>query len=152
VPRSIFSDNVHAVGGLDQRPLIFGLSHIRFGLALLARRMAMPYRSLIGAVSLFAAQCVTIVDAQTWDDTKYPDLKGQWVRAEGAGGVGRFDPTKPPGRLQEAPLTAEYQAIYEANLADQASPDFHGRKYSTPRFYEQKARPLGRAYRQFSLG
>jgi hypothetical protein len=34
--------------------------------------------------------------------------------------VGRFDPTKPPGRLQEAPLTAEYQAIYEANLEDQA--------------------------------
>ena len=29
--------------------------------------------------------------------------------------------TKPPGRLQEAPLTAEYQAIYEANLTDQAS-------------------------------
>jgi hypothetical protein len=47
-------------------------------------------------------------------------LKGQWVRAEGARGVGRFDPTKPPGRLQEAPLTPEYQAIYEANLTDQA--------------------------------
>jgi hypothetical protein len=82
--------------------------------------MAMPYRSLIAAMSLLAAQYMTVVDAQAWDDAKYPDLKGQWVRAEGAGGVGRFDPTKPPGRLQEPPLTAEYQAIYEANLADQA--------------------------------
>src|SRR5260221_10524281 len=76
-------------------------------------RTAMPYRSLICAMSLFAVQCVAIVDAQAWDDARYPDLKGQWVRAEGARGVGRFDPTKPPGRLQDAPLTAEYQAIYE---------------------------------------
>ena len=28
-----------------------------------------------------------------------------------------FDNTKPPGRGQQAPLTAEYQAIFEANLA-----------------------------------
>src|SRR5437899_3862863 len=82
--------------------------------------MAMFCRSLIGAIALIAVPCVTIVDAQALDEAKYPDLKGQWVRAEGARGVGRFDPTKPPGRLQEAPLTPEYQAIYEANLADQA--------------------------------
>ncbi len=45
-------------------------------------------------------------------------MKGQWHRAEGNAGAGRFDPTKPPGRLQGAPLTVEYQAIYEANLAN----------------------------------
>jgi hypothetical protein len=83
--------------------------------------MAMFYRSLIGAFALVTVHCVTIVDAQAFDDAKYPDLKGQWVRAEGAAGEGRFDPTKPRGRLQEPPLTAEYQAIYEANLADQAT-------------------------------
>src|SRR5437762_14376076 len=83
--------------------------------------MAMFYRSLIGAIALVAVPCVTIVGAQAWDDAKFPNLKGQWVRAEGAAGQGRFDPTKPPGRLQEPPLTAEYQAIYEANLADQAT-------------------------------
>src|SRR5262245_18929069 len=82
--------------------------------------MAMLYRSSLVAISLLAVLFLAIVDAQAWDDQKYPDLKGQWVRAEGARCVGRFDPTKPPGRLQEAPLTAEYQAIYEANLADQA--------------------------------
>ena len=78
----------------------------------------MLYRSSICAISLLAVLLVGVVNAHAWDDGKYPDLKGQWVRAEGARGVGRFDPTKPPGRLQEAPLTAEYHAIYEANLAD----------------------------------
>jgi hypothetical protein len=56
---------------------------------------------------------------QAFDDSKYPDLKGQWVR--GDGGMGRYDPTKPPGRGQEAPLTPEYRAIHEASLADQAA-------------------------------
>jgi len=77
-------------------------------------------RSSLGAFALMAALAMSIGGAAALDDSKYPNLKGQWVRAEGARGVGRFDPTKPPGRLQEAPLTAEYQAIYEANLADQA--------------------------------
>jgi hypothetical protein len=77
-------------------------------------------RSLIGAIAFAAALCSTIVEIQAWDDAKYPNLKGQWVRADGSRGIGRFDPSKPPGRLQEPPLTAEYQAIYEANLADQA--------------------------------
>jgi hypothetical protein len=81
----------------------------------------MFYRSLIGAIALVTVPCVTIVDARALDEVKYPDLKGQWVRAEGAAGEGRFDPTKPRGRGQEPPLTAEYQAIYEANLADQAA-------------------------------
>ena len=81
----------------------------------------MPCRSLLAALSFCAVVFLTVIDAHAWDDTKYPDLKGQWVRAEGAAGEGRFDPTKPPGRLQEPPLTAEYQAIYEANLADQAT-------------------------------
>jgi hypothetical protein len=80
----------------------------------------MLYRSLTGVIAFVAALGVTIVDLQAWDDAKYPDLKGQWVRADGNRGVGRFDPSKPPGRLQEPPLTAEYQAIYETNLADQA--------------------------------
>src|SRR5258707_9671254 len=83
--------------------------------------MAMLYRSSIGAISLLAVLLLAVVDAQAWDDGKYPDLMGHWFRPGVARGVGRFDPTKPPGRLQEAPLTAEYQAIYEANLADQAS-------------------------------
>jgi hypothetical protein len=77
----------------------------------------MLFRGSIGAAALTAA-LLTATAAQAFDDAKYPDLKGQWHRAEGNAGAGRFDPTKPPGQLQGAPLTAEYQAIYEANLAN----------------------------------
>ena len=60
--------------------------------------------------------------AQVLDLGKYPDLKGQWRRAPVPGAVGQppHDPSKPYGRGQEAPLTPEYQAIFEANLKDQA--------------------------------
>jgi hypothetical protein len=58
-------------------------------------------------------------DARAWDDSKYPDLKGQWRRTE-SGDPTRFDPGKPAGLGQQAPLTPEYQARYEANRADQA--------------------------------
>jgi hypothetical protein len=56
--------------------------------------------------------------AQIIDYAKYPDLSGQW---RPIGGPGRFDMSKPGGRGQQAPLTAEYQAIFEANLKDQAA-------------------------------
>src|SRR5262245_33695371 len=59
------------------------------------------------------------------DDAKYPDWKGQWVRI---GGGGQFDPAKPAGRGQQPPLTAEYQAIWDANLADTRT---GGQQYNT---------------------
>src|SRR5712691_3790520 len=80
-------------------------------------------RNVIGAAVLAAALLTAIGSAQAFDDSKYPDLKGQWNRTD-VGGVGRglrFDPSKPPARGQQAPLTPEYQAIFEANLADQAA-------------------------------
>jgi hypothetical protein len=53
----------------------------------------------------------------------WPDWKGQWTRARVPGAVGQppHDPSKPPGRGQQAPLTPEYQARFETNLADQAA-------------------------------
>jgi hypothetical protein len=57
--------------------------------------------------------------AQAFDQTKYPDLRGQWRRAET--GTFRFDQSKPWGPGQEAPLTPEYQSIFETNLASQAT-------------------------------
>ena len=75
----------------------------------------MPNRSSIGSVALAAALLTTIASAQAFDETKYPDWKGQWVRI-GAGG--QYDPTKPPGRRQQPPLTPEYQAVWEANLGE----------------------------------
>jgi hypothetical protein len=56
--------------------------------------------------------------ARAHDEAKYPDLRGQWSR--GTGGA-QWDQSKPGGLRQEVPLTAEYQAIYEANLAAEAA-------------------------------
>ena len=78
----------------------------------------MPGRSAI--IVLAAALCTVISAAQAFDDAKYPDLRGQWIRLSPPGQPG-FDPSKPRGRGQEAPLTPEYQAVFEANLADLAA-------------------------------
>jgi len=75
-------------------------------------------RGLLGAVVLMAALCAATAPSRAWDDAQYPDLKGQW---RAIGGPGRFDISKPGGRGQQAPLTPEYQALFEANLVDQAS-------------------------------
>jgi hypothetical protein len=75
-------------------------------------------RSLRGAIALAAALCVMTAPAHAWDDANYPDLKGQW---RPIGGPGRFDISKPAGRGQQAPLNAEYRAIFEANVLDQAA-------------------------------
>jgi hypothetical protein len=79
----------------------------------------MAYPSALAGMALAASFLMPIVDAQAVDDSKYPDLKGVW-RAVTRGGF-KYDDSKPRGRGQQAPLTPEYQAIYEANLKDQAA-------------------------------
>jgi hypothetical protein len=80
--------------------------------------MHFPGSILTAIVGLLAS----MVAAQAFDDTKYPDLFGVWRRVNlRVGGQPSFDQTKPWGRGQQAPLTAEYQAIHEASLADQAN-------------------------------
>jgi len=56
--------------------------------------------------------------ALAFDESQYPDWSGQWHRPRGVGI--QWDQTKPLGRGQQAPLTPEYQALFEASLADQA--------------------------------
>ena len=75
----------------------------------------------VGAFAMVAI-CTTISPAQAFDDTKYPNLKGQWNRfiVRGLGGQPSFDQTKPSGFGQEAPLTSEYKTVLEASLTDQA--------------------------------
>jgi len=64
---------------------------------------------------------MSLAQVQAFDDAKYPDLKGQWLAIRlGVRGQPAFDPTKPWGLGQQAPLTAEYQKILEASVADQA--------------------------------
>jgi hypothetical protein len=74
-------------------------------------------RSLIGALVLATALLMSTPGAHSQDAAKYPDLRGQWVRS----GPVQWDTSKPPARGQLAPLTVEYQAIYDAALADQAT-------------------------------
>jgi hypothetical protein len=62
-----------------------------------------------------------VVAQQLFDESKYPAFEGQWIRI---GAIERYDQTKPPARGQEAPLTPEYQAVFEANLADVARGGF----------------------------
>ena len=79
----------------------------------------MLHRNAIAALTLAGALVMTMAGAQAFDETKYPDWSGQWRKPQGIGN--QWDQTKPPGRAQQAPLTAEYQAIFEASLADQAA-------------------------------
>jgi hypothetical protein len=74
-------------------------------------------RGSIGAIALAGLMSLAIAPARAGDDPKYPDLKGEWMRL----GSGSFDPSKPAGLGQKAPLTAEYQAVLEASLADEAA-------------------------------
>jgi hypothetical protein len=83
----------------------------------------MGSRRSIHAIACLAALWSSAAVSQIFDPAKYPDLKGQWTRAIVPGAVGQppHDPSKPFGRGQQAPLIAEYQAVFEANLADQAA-------------------------------
>jgi hypothetical protein len=72
-------------------------------------------RNSIGIIALAGALLMTIACAQAFDDAKYPDLNGQWVKAHPRS---QWDPSKVRGLKQEAPLTPEYQAIFEANLVE----------------------------------
>jgi hypothetical protein len=79
---------------------------------------------MLNRCAIALALCLTGTAAQAFDDATYPDLRGQWLRARppaGVTGQGPFDPTKSGGRAQQAPLTEEYQKLFEASLADQAA-------------------------------
>jgi hypothetical protein len=73
-------------------------------------------RSYVGAIALLTALSAMTGGASAWDDAKYPDMKGQW---RVIGGPMRYDTTRPWGPGQGAPLTPEYQALFEANVVDQ---------------------------------
>jgi hypothetical protein len=88
----------------------------------------MIYKCAIGAAVLAVlsmagdgalAQQVSPNTVSQYDLSRYPDWSGP-MRFTARGG-NRYDQTKPSGRAQEAPLTPEYRAIFEAGLRDQAA-------------------------------
>jgi hypothetical protein len=80
-------------------------------------------RAMITSIVLTAALCLASGGARAFDETKYPDWRGQWSKlpVPGIPGNPSWDPHKQEGRFQEPPLTPEYQAIFDASLADQAA-------------------------------
>ena len=78
----------------------------------------MAYRGTLMVLAL-ATVLMQPVGAQA-QDKKYPNWKGEWeaISPRMPGQRLRFDPTRPYGRGQQAPLTEEYKKIYEANLAE----------------------------------
>ncbi|HEY7296565.1 MAG TPA: hypothetical protein VH684_01405 [Xanthobacteraceae bacterium] len=95
----------------------------------------MRFRSATRALSVAAIAAAAVASAAAAGNAaRYPELKGAWLRwfppdavrdvGNGgftAGGQPSHDQTKPWGRGQDAPLTAEYQKVFEESLADQAS-------------------------------
>src|SRR5438874_6492739 len=79
----------------------------------------MLMRATISLVALIGVLCATLNGAGALDETKYPDWKGQWVRADSAE-IAPWDSRK-PGGLAQPPLTPEHQAVFEANLEQLAA-------------------------------
>jgi hypothetical protein len=79
-------------------------------------RMLMRDRCSFAAIVLVAALGAATSGAAALEpakqDAKYPDIGGTWVRP----GAAQWDPTKPAGLRQQAPLTPEYQTLFETNL------------------------------------
>jgi hypothetical protein len=73
----------------------------------------------LAAIAFVAA----VTGAQAFDETKYPNWRGQWSAplAYQFGTNPSWDQTKPQGLGQEAPLTPQYQTLHEASLADVAA-------------------------------
>src|SRR4029077_5239737 len=84
----------------------------------IARETEMRKRNALAAAMAFAAMVSTpFGNAGAFDESKYPSWKGQWMRADA--GAPRYDPSKPSGRGQQAPLKPEFQAFLEASIAEQ---------------------------------
>jgi hypothetical protein len=82
--------------------------------------MAAPLAALLLAIAAAPAAA---------DDARYPDWESQWKNPAAGRDGGPWDPTRPAGLAQQAPLTPEYQAEFEASLKDQANGG-HGNDYT----------------------
>jgi len=70
----------------------------------------MAHRCFVAALLLAAGLCTVMTSVQAFDESKYPDWKGKWERETRPRWVQEGD---------KAPLTPEYQVIFDKNTADQ---------------------------------
>ena len=68
----------------------------------------MPCRIALSAIALVILVSLPVSAAQLFDPAKYPDMSGRWE----VSGVNQW------ARGEKAPLTPEYQTIFEENLKD----------------------------------
>jgi hypothetical protein len=82
----------------------------------------MWHRPPLFALALTAALSAAMPSARAHDESKYPNWKGPWLPVVPPlpGQQVRFDPSKPFGKGQEAPLTNEYKKVHDDSMADQA--------------------------------
>src|SRR5499433_3028681 len=88
-------------------------THLGEGSSVMPRKSASTF--IFYVAPLLAALCIPFAGAAAEESRnldKYPDLRGQWER--------NFAPRWTVGQ-EKAPLTPEYQKVYEANLADMAN-------------------------------
>jgi hypothetical protein len=90
--------------------------------AILCRPPRRDCPRLPGTIALLVALSFGVADARaSIDDGKYPDIGGAWARTGRGGNTASWDPTKPAGLAQQAPLTPEYQAVLETGLAERSA-------------------------------
>jgi hypothetical protein len=81
----------------------------------------MSYRGSTAAFALAVALMATAGSVRAAEEMKYPDWKGAWItinyRLQGQ--VIKYDPNKPWGWGQKAPLTEEYKAVFQESIDDQ---------------------------------
>ena len=78
----------------------------------------MPRLNLMYALPVAAAIALTAPASAA--DTKYPDWEANWYNPKAAKAGVPWDPNKPPGVGQEAPLTEDAKLVLEASLKAQA--------------------------------
>jgi hypothetical protein len=84
-------------------------------------------KCLIAPLAFLAALCVAAGDLRAHDEIKFPNMRAQWTRI----GSAQFDPSKPGGLGQEAPLTPEYLAILKDVMAKRATGSLEGNESTT---------------------
>src|SRR5215470_3650588 len=88
-----------------------------------SRRRAIAALVAALAFAPWMTACMTTRTAAA-ADAIYPNWKGQWIPVIRTGVADphlSFDPTRPSGPEQRAPLTPEYQKVFEESLAEQAN-------------------------------
>jgi hypothetical protein len=77
--------------------------------------MTVGMRAMLGLLALLPL----MIASATGAEMKYPDFEAQWRNPTANRGGNPWDPNKPMGLAQQAPLTPEYQAKFEASVKAQ---------------------------------